>query len=41
MTQGAQTGALLQPGGGDGVGGEREVQERGDIYPQLIHVAVW
>ena len=31
MTQGAQTGALWQPGGGDGVGGEREVQEGGDI----------
>ena len=31
MTQGAQTGALGQPRGRDGVGGGKKAQEGGDI----------
>ena len=27
--------------GWDGVGGEREVQEEGDLWTAMIHAAVW
>ena len=36
MTRGARTRALGQPGGEHGVGGRREVQERGDRCTPMV-----
>ena len=43
MTQGAQTQCSVTAwGGGDGVGGGREVHEGGTyVCPRLIHVHIW